>query len=431
MSFGGPSGQIAVMHRILVDEKKWLSEERFLHALNFCMLLPGPEAQQLVTYTGWLMFRIRGGLVAGSLFVLPGFLSILLLSCLYVTWQDLLIVQGLFLGMKGAVLIIVVEALLRISKRALKNPVMWGIAAASFIAIFVFNVSFPWIIGAAALVGWFGERIAPSLFQVFKGHAAKHGDSGPGLLDSMLEQDWYRPRWQRMLAMLVLGIALWFGPLAILVPLLGWEHVLVKQELFFSRAAVVTFGGAYAVLPYVAQQAVEHYHWLNAGEMLDGLGMAETTPGPLIQIVQFVAFLGAYRTPDPLSPFGAALLTSIITTWATYVPCFMYIFAFAPYVEAVRQNRQLKGLLSAITAAVVGVILNLSIWFGMRVLFAKVREFDFGWGTLTLPEWSTIQPAMLLLAAGAALAMFKYKRGMLETLAACAILGILFRFLLG
>jgi len=431
MSFGGPSGQIAVMHKILVEEKKWLSEDRFLHALNFCMLLPGPEAQQLVTYTGWLMFRIRGGLIAGSLFVLPGFVSILLLSWLYVTWQDLLVVQGLFWGMKGAILAIVVEALLRVSRRALKNRMMWGLAGLSFIAIYFFKVSFPWIIGGAALVGWFGERISPALFRVFKGHAGKHEESGPGLLDSMLEQEWYRPRWQRSLGVILLGLLIWFAPLAVLVPRLGSDHVLVRQELFFSRAAVVTFGGAYAVLPYVAQQAVERYGWVTAGEMLDGLGMAETTPGPLIQIVQFVAFLGAYRAPEPYPPFAAALLASILTTWATYIPCFMYIFAFAPYVEAIRGNERLKGVLSAITAAVVGVILNLTIWFGMRILFGRIGEQVIGPVTIALPEWNSIQPTMWILVTAACIAMFRFKRGMLETLAGCAGAGLLLRLLAG
>lgn len=431
MSFGGPSGQIAVMHRILVEEKKWLSEERFLHALNFCMLLPGPEAQQLVTYSGWLMFRFRGGLIAGSLFVLPGFLSILFLSWLYVSWQELLIVQGIFLGMKGAILAIVIEALLRISRRALKNGVMWILAALSFIAIFSFKVNFPWIILSAALIGWFGESMAPKLFQVFKGHGGGETASLPGLLDSMLDQEWYRPRLQRTAIMVLSGAAIWLAPLAILTPWLGWDHVLVRQELFFSRAAVVTFGGAYAVLPYVAQQAVEHYNWLTAGEMLDGLGMAETTPGPLIQIVQFVAFLGAYRSPSPFSPFGAAFLASCLTTWATYVPCFIYIFAFAPYLELVRGNQRLKGALSAITAAVVGVILNLTLWFGMRVLFDRVTEFHVGPLIIAVPEANTIQPTMWVLAAGACVALFRYKRGMLEVLAACASAGLMLRLALG
>lgn len=431
MSFGGPSGQIAVMHRILVEEKRWLSEERFLHALNFCMLLPGPEAQQLVTYTGWLMFRLRGGLISGALFVLPGFLSILLLSYLYVAWQEMLVVQGIFLGMKGAILAIVIEALLRISRRALKNPVMWWLAGLSFVAIYFFKVSFPWIIAASALVGWFGEAIAPKWFLVFKGHAGKEGEGGPGLLDSMLEREWYRPKFRKMVLVACVGAAVWLAPLVVLIPMLGREHVLVQQELFFSRAAVVTFGGAYAVLPYVAQQAVEKYQWLSAGEMLDGLGMAETTPGPLIQIVQFVAYLGAYRSPEPLGAFWCALLASIITTWATYVPCFTYIFAFAPYVEQVRGNPRLKGVLSAITAAVVGVILNLTLWFGLRVLFAKVVEVKWGWLSVGIPEWTSLQPFQCVMAAGACAAMFRYKRGMLETLGACAVAGLVYRLVIG
>lgn len=428
LSFGGPSGQIAVMHRILVEEKRWLSEERFLHALNYCMLLPGPEAQQLVTYTGWLLFKIPGGLIAGSLFVLPGFVSILAMSMIYSTWQHLPVVEGLFYGLKGAVLAVVVEALIRIGKRALKTRVMLVIAAVAFLAIFVFRVPFPVIILTAGLIGWVGGKAWPAQFQPAAAKKTAASDFAEGLLDRQVAGDpYFRPNLKRALWLFVVCAVLWVLPFAILIPWLGRSHVLVEEELFFSRAALVTFGGAYAVLPYVAQQAVERYHWVTAGEMLDGLGLAETTPGPLIQVVQFVAFLGAVRNPEPFSPLMAGILASILTTWATYVPCFLYIFTGAPYVEALRNHRGWNTALSCITAAVVGVVLNLAVWFAIRTLFGSVHDVTWGVVKLTVPEVMTLDFGALLLMLGAAIAMLRFHVGMIPTLLVSSLAGLLLR----
>ncbi|HET9227055.1 MAG TPA: chromate efflux transporter, partial [Thermoanaerobaculia bacterium] len=354
-SFGGPAGQIAVMHRILVDEKRWVDEPRFLHALNYCMLLPGPEAQQLAIYLGWLLNRTPGGLVAGILFVLPGFLSILALSILYAGFQETVLVTGLFFGLKPAVMAVVVEAVVRIGKRALRNRVMVGFAAAAFILIFFFEVPFPVIVVGAGLAGWLGGRFIPA----------------PEAEEVRVH---VKPSWGRAVRVLAVCLTLWIVPLLVLIGIFGREHVLVREGIFFSQMSLVTFGGAYAVLAYVGQQAVETYGWLTAGEMLDGLGMAETTPGPLIQVVQFVGFLGAFRHPGGLDPWTAAILGSLVTTWVTYVPCFLWIFLGAPYIEALRGKKGLSRALAGITAAVVGVILNLAVWFSLHVLFAEVGE---------------------------------------------------------
>ncbi|MFO1021335.1 MAG: chromate efflux transporter [Planctomycetales bacterium] len=431
LSFGGPSGQIAVMHRILVEEKRWLSEERFLHALNYCMLLPGPEAQQLVTYTGWLLFKIRGGLIAGSLFVLPGFLSILVMSFIYTTWQHVPAVEGLFYGLKAAVLAVVIEALIRIGKRALKTRMMLVIAGFAFLAIFVLRIPFPAIILTAGVLGWLGGKIWPAQFHPPAPKKSAQQDFGEGLLDRQISSDpYFQPNLMRAVRIFIVSAFLWVLPFACLVPWLGWDHVLVQQELFFSRAALVTFGGAYAVLPYVAQQAVERYHWLTAGEMLDGLGLAETTPGPLIQVVQFVAYLGAVRNPAPFSPLMAALLASFLTTWATYVPCFLYIFTGAPYVEALRKNKSWSAALTCITAAVVGVVLNLALWFALRTLFGQVHDLNWGMVQITVPDVRTLDPWMLVLMLGAAYAMLWRHVGMIPTLLVSSLLGLLFRGLL-
>ena len=410
-SFGGPAGQIAVMHRILVDEKRWVDEPRFLHALNYCMLLPGPEAQQLAIYLGWLLNRTPGGLVAGTLFVLPGFLAILALSVLYAGFQETAVVTGLFFGLKPAVMAVVVEAVVRIGKRALKNRVMVGFAAAAFVLIFFFEVPFPVIVIGAGLAGWLGGRFIPA------------PDSDEEL------QVHVKPSWGRALRVLAVCLTLWLVPLAALVGIFGWEHVLVREGIFFSQMSPVTFGGAYAVLAYVGQQAVETYGWLTAGEMLDGLGMAETTPGPLIQVVQFVGFLGAFRHPGGLDPWTAAILGSLVTTWVTYVPCFLWIFLGAPYVEALRGKKGLSRALAGITAAVVGVILNLAVWFSLHVLFAEVDEVRWMGMRLLVPDWGTVDWAAVVLAAFAFLALFRFKLGMLTTLAASAAAGLLWHLL--
>lgn len=363
LSFGGPAGQIAVMHRILVDEKRWLGESRFLHALSYCTLLPGPEAQQLAVYVGWLMHGLRGGLVAGGLFVLPGFLSILALSYVYVLLGGVPVVEGLFFGLKAAVLAVVLQAVHRIGSRALKSPAMLALAAAAFVAIFAFAVPFPVILLVAGTIGFVGGRAGWPGFQGGGGHGGAKGevvaDAETVLGEGLPAHARVTAGWS--LRVSAIFLALWLIPVAALIVGLGPEHVFSRIAVFFSQMAVVTFGGAYSVLAYVAQQAVETYGWLQPEEMLDGLGMAETTPGPLIMVVQFVGFLGAYRDSGGLDPLLAATLAALLTTWVTFTPCFLWIFLGAPYVEALRGNRPLSAALAAITAAVVGVVLNLAV----------------------------------------------------------------------
>lgn len=431
LSFGGPAGQIAVMHRIIVDEKKWISEERFLHALKYCMLLPGPEAQQLATYIGWLMHRTWGGLVAGILFILPGFAAILGLSIVYACFQETSFIQALFFGLKPAVMAIVVEAVIRIGKKVLKNSTMVVIAALSFVAIFFFNVPFPVLIAVAALLGFLGGRIAPERFVVIKGHgAAKPGQTEvrPVLGDEHLTV--VQPSWRRAFKVSLICLSLWLIPLAMAAWLFGPDSTFTQEGVFFSKAAVVTFGGAYSVLAYIAQQAVEKYHWLQPGEMLDGLGMAETTPGPLIMVVQFVGFMGAYRNPGSLDPLAAGILGSILTTWVTFVPCFYWIFLGAPYIEKLRGNKQLSAALSAITAAVVGVVLNLAVWFSLHTLFGNITSESFYGLRLLIPEISTISIPSLLIAIVACAMTFYWKCGMALTLATCCGIGMLTWFAL-
>jgi chromate transporter len=422
LSFGGPAGQIAVMHRILVDEKKWISEERFLHALNYCMLLPGPEAQQLATYIGWLMHRTLGGLVAGTLFILPGFVSILALSILYADYQQTEFVQAIFFGLKPAVLAIVVEAVLRIGKRVLKNGTMVAIAAVAFIAIFFLDVPFPLLIVSAGILGFVGGRLRPDKFLVIKGHGSKSSDAAASQSHEVRLHS-IPPSWQRSLKVCLVWLTLWLTPIAIIVATLGVSSVFAQEGIFFSKAAIVTFGGAYSVLAYIAQQAVERYGWLRPGEMLDGLGMAETTPGPLIQVVQFVGFLGAYRDPGPFSPLVAGIIGSVVTMWVTFVPCFFWIFLGAPYIEKLRGNRLLTSALSAITAAVVGVILNLAVWFSLHTLFDKVTNRPVAFFHVHVPELSTVNVGACIVAAVALLLTFFWKRGMMVTLAVSAALG--------
>jgi chromate transporter len=425
MSFGGPAGQIALMHKILVEDKRWIGESRFLHALNYCMLLPGPEAQQLATYIGWLLHRTAGGLVAGILFVLPGALVMLGLSMLYAGYRDLAVIDALFFGIKAAVLAVVVEAVLRIGRRAVRNRFMAALAALAFIAIFFFDAPFPAIVAVAALVGYFGARSWPTLFAAGHGHdhdgAVGNGRDRPALRG--------RPALIRAARLIAVWGVLWFGPILALAVVLGTSHVYVQEGLFFSKMAVVTFGGAYAVLAYVAQQAVATYGWLAPGEMLDGLGLAETTPGPLIMVVQFVGFMGAYRNPGALDPMLAGTLGALLVTWVTFVPCFLWIFLGAPYVEALRGNARLSAALAAITAAVVGVVLNLAVWFALHVLFGVVDEGFFGPLRLYIPHWQTLDPAAALLSAAALIAMLRLRVGMLPTLALAGAAGVAWRFL--
>ena len=369
LSFGGPAGQIAVMHRILVEEKNWISEGRFLHALNYCMLLPGPEAQQLATYIGWLLHRTAGGIMAGVLFIVPGVIAIMGLSYIYAVYGNVGFVEALFFGLKAAVLAIVIQAVFRVGKRALRNRVMIAIAALAFIAIFFFGAPFPLIIIAAGVVGFAGARAGRPEFA-----AIEHGGKGNAAVDNMMDEavpDHVRATPARALRVAAVWLALWLIPVGAIVLGLGPANVFSQIAIFFSKMAMVTFGGAYAVLAYVAQQAADYYHWVQPREMLDGLGMAETTPGPLIMVVQFVGFMAAFRDAGGLSPLVAATLGGLLATWVTFTPCFLWIFLGAPYIEKLRGNKSLAGALTAITAAVVGVILNLSIWFALHTLFRQ------------------------------------------------------------
>ena len=431
LSFGGPAGQIAVMHRILVDEKRWISESRFLHALNYCTLLPGPEAQQLATYIGWLLHRTAGGLLAGGLFIVPGILSIMALSYIYVAYGHVGWIEALFFGLKAAVLAIVIQAVVKIGKRALRNRVMIALAAIAFIGIFFFNVPFPLIIILAGLTGYLAALSGQSSFEGTAHHAGSaKGPIETAAVDAMLEgggADHIQPSWSRAFKVAAIWLPLWLGPVAVLFLALGPSNVFTLIALFFSKMALVTFGGAYAVLAYVAQQAVEHYHWLGAREMLDGLGMAETTPGPLIMVLQFVGFIAAYRDPGSLPPMLAAVLGGLLATWVTFTPCFLWIFLGAPYVETLRGNRGLSGALSAITAAVVGVILNLSIWFALHTIFRQsvpIRSLGL---SFDLPVLSSVDFPALLLALAAAIAIFRFNLGMVTVLAGACVGGILLR----
>ena len=424
LSFGGPAGQIAVMHRILVEEKRWISESRFLHALNYCMLLPGPEAQQLATYVGWLMHRTLGGIIAGGLFILPGMIAIMGLSYIYAAFGNVPLVSALFFGLKAAVLAIVLEAVFRIGKRSLQNGVMISLAAAAFIGIFFMDVPFPIIIFGAALIGFLGASAGISAFQVESGHEAKQSGE---LIDSLLGDelpDHARPSIWRALRVSVVWLALWLVPVIAVVVSFGTRNVFSEIAVFFSKMAMVTFGGAYAVLAYVAQEAVEHYAWLKPGEMLDGLGMAETTPGPLIMVLQFVGFMAAFRDSSGLSPMLAGTLGGLLATWVTFIPCFLWIFLGAPFIEALRGNQALNGALSAITAAVVGVVLNLAIWFAVHTIFREVQPVRRAIFSFDAPVLGSVNYAALFLSIAAAIAIFRFKTGMIHTLLACSAAGL-------
>jgi chromate transporter len=417
INFGGPAGQIALMHRVVVDERKWVDESRFLHALNFCMLLPGPEAQKLATYLGWLLHGVRGGLSAGILFILPGAFVMLGLSLLYALGRGISVIDGALFGIKAAVLVIVIEALVRIGKRALKTPLLLSLAAAAFVGIFFLALPFPLIIAAAALIGYVVARRAPDQL----GLTGKTGDVVPPAKD----------RWRQFTLAAVIGLLVWWAPVALAAAVFGPKHVLVSVGMFFSKLAVVSFGGAYALLAYMAQEAVQTYGWMTAPEMVDGLGLAETTPGPLILVTQFVGFLAAYRDAAPFSPVTAGVLGAVMTTWVTFVPSMLWIFAGAPFVEPLRANKQLSGALAAITAAVVGVILNLSVWFALHVLFGKVTEMHAG------PlRWYAFDPLALdlraaVLAALAAVLAFGLHRSLIEVVVSMAALGAAMQFVLG
>jgi chromate transporter len=426
LSFGGPAGQIAVMHRILVEEKRWVSEQRFLHALNYCMLLPGPEAQQLATYIGWLMHRTLGGIIAGGLFVVPGIIAIMALSYVYAAWGNVPIIVALFFGLKAAVLAIVVEALVRIGKRALKNQVMIALAAIAFVGIFFFSVPFPIIVFGAGIIGFAAASMALPGFETKAGHAPDKDEGA--VVDDMLGEgipEHARPTVARALAVSAIWLALWLVPVIALLATLGSANVFSQIAVFFSKMAVVTFGGAYAVLAYVAQQAVENYGWLKPGEMLDGLGMAETTPGPLIMVLQFVGFMAAFREPGSLAPMLAGTLGGLLATWVTFTPCFLWIFLGAPFVEKLRGHTALNAALSAITAAVVGVILNLAIWFAIHTVFHETVPVHVFPLSFDAPRLASVDVFGLGLSVAAAVAIFRFKVGMIPTLAACCGAGVI------
>jgi chromate transporter len=426
LSFGGPAGQIAVMHRIVVEEKRWIGETRFLQALNYCTLLPGPEAQQLAIYIGWLMHKTKGGLVAGTFFVLPGMVAIMVLSWVYAGFGNVRPVQAMFFGLKAAVLAIVLQAVVRVGKRALKNNVMVGIATTAFVAIFLYNAPFPVIILAAGLIGFIGGRAGLPAFLA----GGWHGKVGAKQImdaDSVLGEQ--TPSHARLslrwsLRITSVFLLLWLVPVAVLLLSLGGGNVFSKIAVFFSEMAVVTFGGAYAVLAYVAQQAVDHYGWLRPGEMLDGLGMAETTPGPLIMVTQFVGFLAAFREPGGLHPMVAGTLGGLLTTWVTFTPCFLWIFVGAPFVEMLRANKALSSALSTITAAVVGVILNLAIWFALHVLFGRLVPVHWLGMSADMPVMASINVPSLVLTAGAVIGVFRFGAGMIPVLAVCSVAGV-------
>lgn len=418
LSFGGPAAQIAVTHKIVVEEKKWIDERRFAHALNFCMLLPGPEAQQLVTYLGWMLHGVRGGLTSGSLFVLPGFVSLFVLGILYVAFEQTLFLQSLLFGLKAAVVSLIASAVVRIGTRVLKNFVMFGIAIGAFVALFVFAIPFPLVIFTAALVGTVGTWLAPKQFIVVKGHEAK------GTIESSEQTARVQVSWRNSLLTFLCFGGAWVLPIGLCYAFLGRDHILTQQGVFFSQAAIVTFGGAYAVLPFVQQQVVEKFGWLTPTQMSAGLGMAETTPGPLIQIVQFVAFVGAFHHPGDWNPWVIACVAGTLATWVTYAPCFLWIFLGAPFIETLRHVRWLSGALSAITAAVVGVMLNLAIRFGYQTIFGQTLHDATGRLLMTIPSLNTFSLPALLIALGAGFAMIRWKRGVGETLLWSVIAGI-------
>jgi chromate transporter len=425
LSFGGPAGQIALMHRELVERRRWISDARFLHALSYCMLLPGPEAQQLAIYIGWLMHRTVGGVIAGTLFVLPGVIVIGVLSWLYVTYKQLPAVTAIFFGMKAAVLAVVVEAVLRVARRALKNRTMIPIAPGAFVALYFFKMPFPLVILSAALIGVAVQHWRPAAFPAPESTAALA--QSDYLIDRRIargELTHTSRSLRRSIVVLAVCLVLWLGPVVGAALFFGRDSVYVQQGTFFGEAALVTFGGAYAVLAYVAQRAVESYGWLSPGEMLDGLALAETTPGPLIMVVQYVAFIAAFRHPGGMSPYAAGVFGSLLTTWVTFLPCFLWIFLGAPYIESLRTNRKLSAALNAITAAVVGVILNLSVWFAVHTLFHSVQMQSHGIMRVDVPDWRSVDLPALMLSTVALIAMLRFKVGMGWTLLGSAVVGV-------
>jgi len=420
ISFGGPAGQIALMHQELVVRRRWISEKRFLHALNYCMVLPGPEAQQLATYIGWLLHRTRGGVVAGVLFVLPSLFLLILLSWIYIAYGEVSVVAGLFYGIKPAVTAIVVQAAHRIGSRALKNNLLWAIAAASFVAIFAFDLPFPLIVLGAAAIGFIVGRFKPQLFQASASHAQSKEGHGPALIDDNTPTPAHAMfTWTRLMKVLLVGAVLWTVPIGYLIWHFGWGHTLTQMSWFFTKAALLTFGGAYAVLPYVYQGAVETFNWATASQMIDGLALGETTPGPLIMVVTFVAFIGGYTKAlfGADSLFLAGTVAACLVTWFTFLPSFLFIFAGGPLIETTHNNLRFTAGLTAITAAVVGVILNLALFFGYHVLWPTGFQGAFDWPSA-------------LIAAAAGVALFKYKRNVIHVIVVSGLLGVCLKWLI-
>ncbi len=417
ISFGGPAGQISIMHQELVENRRWISERRFLHALNYCMVLPGPEAQQLATYIGWLMHRSWGGIVAGVLFVLPSLFILIALSWVYIAFGEMPLVAGLFYGIKPAVTAIVVQAAHRIGGRALKNNALWAIAAASFVAIFALDIPFPAIVAVAALIGYVGGRVAPDKFKAGGGHGKAGKSFGRALIDDDTPTPEHaRFRWTRLIKVALAGALLWAIPMGLLTATYGWHHTLTQMGWFFTKAALLTFGGAYAVLPYVYQGAVGHYGWLTPVQMIDGLALGETTPGPLIMVVAFVGFVGGYVKAvfGPDSLFLAGAVAASLVTWFTFLPSFIFILAGGPLIETTHNDLKFTAPLTAITAAVVGVIVNLALFFGYHVLWPAGLAGPFDW-------------VSALIALAAAIALFRYKRSVIQVIAGCAVLGLLIK----
>lgn len=423
LSFGGPAGQIALMHKELVEDRRWISESRFLHALNYCMLLPGPEAQQLATYVGWLLHGWRGGVAAGTLFVLPGFAVILALATSYALFQDLSWVEAIFFGLRAAVLAVVFEALVRVGRRALKNQVSYALAILGFLALFVFAVPFPIVILAAGLVGYLVAIRRPDLLANAGHKGGKVAVEGKAVIDDEKAAA-VEPSWRRALSVIGVWGALWIAPLLPVVAVWGFDNTFVDIASFFSQMALVTFGGAYAVVAYVASEAVGQFGWLQAGEMLDGLALAETTPGPLVLVLSFVGFLAGFRDAGGLPSVWGGILGASLATWVTFIPCFLWIFLGAPYIERLRSNAALAGALAAITAAVVGVIFNLAIWFALHVLFREVGEARWGPVRMPLPDWTSLDLLAVGLTAVAVASIFVLHWGVVRTLAICAALSV-------
>jgi chromate transporter len=421
INFGGPTGQIALMHQELVDRRRWLSERRFLHALNYCMLLPGPEAQQLATYVGWLLHKVRGGLVAGIAFILPAFFLMLALSWTYAVHGDVPAVAGVFFGLQSAVVGIVAAAMIRIAGRTLRNGVLVMIAAVAFLAIFVAHVPFPLIILGAGLIGLLGGRRRPELF-VFP-EPRVEGEHRTAIRDTGPEPAHTKPSTGSAVRVILIGLAAWIIPLAAISLAPRTPPVIGQMSLFFSQAALVTFGGAYAVLSYINQAAVLHYGWLLPGQMATGLGLAESTPGPLIMVTEFVGFLGAYRNPGTLDPVVAGLLGALVVTWATFAPCFLWIFLGGPYIERLRGNRALTTSLSAVTAAVVGVILNLALTLAIQTLFDRVHFVRILGGPVPVPVWSSLDAFAVIVAAASFIALWRFRVNVVWVVALSALAG--------